>query len=142
MPTDLLIALPFFLWIVLRFSMPAGPYNMDPCGKGTFFPHLILYSVLGYAQVILGVFGATWAFGHSANWPAAILLFAALYAFLFSGLLIFFYERFMAAAYPPIMTPGKSNYTLTRYAMVLSLGFSSVLLLIVGGACMALEMGR
>lgn len=142
MPTDLLIALPFFIWVILRFAMPAGPYNMDPCGKGTFFPHLILYSVFGYAQVVLGIFGATWGFGHGANWPAAVLLFAALYAFLFAGLLTYLYERFMTgyATGGPLLA--KSNYTLTRYAMVLSLGFSSVILLIVGGAWMALELGR
>ena len=136
---QLAIMLPCVLWLLFRFSMPAGPYNMDPCGKGTFFPHLILYSVFGYAQVILGVFGATWGFGHGANWPAAVLLFAALDAFLFAGLMAFFYESWMHAMATP---PGKSNYTLTRYAMVLSLGFSSVILLIVGGAWMALEMGR
>ena len=139
MSTDFLIALPMFLWLILRFTLAAGPYNMDPCGKGTFFPHLILYSCFGYAQVILAIFGATWAFGHSANWPAAVLLFAALYAFLFVGLMAFFYEGWMHAMATP---PGKSNYTLNRYAAVLSLGVSSVLLLIVGGAWMAVELGR
>lgn len=139
MPTDFLIALPFFIWVVLRFAMPAGPYNMDPCGKGTFFPHLILYSVFGYAQVVLGIFGATWGLGHGADWPAVVLLFAALYAFLFAGLLAFSYEGYMHGMATP---PGKSNYTLTRYAMVLSLGFSSVILLVVGSGWMALELGR
>lgn len=142
MPTDLLIALPFFIWVILRFVMPAGPYNMDPCGKGTFFPHLILYSVFGYAQVILGIFGATWGFGHGANWPAAVLLFAALYSFLFVGFLVYFFEAYMHSNYPPTPQVGKSDYTLTRYAMVLSLGFSSVILLVVGSGWMALEVAR
>ena len=135
------ITLLILLWIYFRISLPAGPFNMDPCGKGTFFAHLILYSVFGYSQVALGVFGATWAFGHGQNWSAALLLFSALYAFLFAGFLAFFYEGYMAANYPKNRV-GASNYTINKYALVLALGFSSVLLLIAGGATLALEAGR
>lgn len=133
------IALPFILWLILRFAMPPGPYNMDPCGKGTFFPHLILYSVFAYAQVILGVFGATWAFSEGAEIQAGLLLLAGTYALLFAGLLAFFYERWMHAVTTP---PGKSNYTLSKYAAVLSLGISSVLLLIGGAAWTAMGIAR
>ena len=138
------IALPFLLWLILRFTLPPGPYNMDPCGKGTFFPHLILYSTFAYAQVTLGVFGATWAFSHGAKEQAGLLLFAAAYALLFAGYLAFCYESWMASmAQPPTVNlPGKSNYTLAKYAVVLSLGFSSIALLIVGAAWTAVEVGK
>lgn len=135
------ISLLILLWIYFRLALPAGPFNMDPCGKGTFFAHLILYSVFSYAQVVLGVFGAIWAFGHGQNWPATLLLFSALYAFLFAGLLAFFYESYMVANYPTNIV-GTSNYTLNKYALVLALGVSSVLLLIAGGASLAMETAK
>jgi len=130
------IETPFVLWLLFRLYLPAGPYNMDPCGKGTFFPHLILYSVFAYAQVILGVFGAAWAFGEGAKIQAGLLLFAAAYALLFAGFMAFFYESYMVGQ------PAKSSYTLSKYAVVLSLGFSSIILLIAGGVWTAVEVGR
>lgn len=135
------IVLLILIWIAFRLALPAGPYSMDPCGKGTFFAHLILYSVFGYAQVALGIFGAIWALGHGQIGPAAILLFAALYAFLFAGFLAFFYEGYMAANYPTNRV-GASNYTINKYALVLALGVSSVLLLIAGGATLAMGVAK
>jgi hypothetical protein len=37
---------------------------------------------------------------------------------------------------------GPSNYTLNRYAAILSLGFSSFALLVFGGLWLAAEVGR
>ncbi len=135
----LAIALPFILWLVFRLSMSPGPYNMDPCGKGSFFPHLILYSVFGYVLVTLGVFGSTWAFSEGAKPQAGLMLAAAIYALLFAGFLAFFYEAWMHAVTTP---PGKSNYTVGKYALVLALGHSSTILLISGALWLAVEVGK
>lgn len=136
------VALPLVLWLIFRLTLPAGPYNMDPCGKGTFFPHLIFYSVFAYAQVLAGIYGATWSYSFVANfWPSAMFLFAAIYAFLFAGVLAFFYEGYMASNYPPGRV-GASNYTVTKYSLVLALGFSSITLLIGAALWTATELGR
>ncbi len=136
----LAIALPFLLWCIFRLGLPAGPYRMDPCGKGTFFPHLIAYSVFGYAQVALGVFGASWGISRGLEWhPALVLLFAAIDALLFAGFMAFFYEAYMHAT---TTNPGKSNYTISRYALVLAFGHSSTILLITGALWMAAEAGK
>ena len=134
------IALPMLLWLILRFTLSPGPYNMDPCGKGTFFPHLITYSVFGYAVVALSVFGACWGTAMGLDWhPAIVLLLAAVCGLLFAGFMAFFYESWMHAVATP---PGKSNYTIGKYAAVLALGFSSVILLIFGALWTAAEAGR
>jgi hypothetical protein len=133
-------ALPLILWIIFRLGLPAGPYRMDPCGKGTFFPHLICYSVFGYFQVLLGIFGATWAYDYSPTlWPAAMFLLAAINALLFCGFLAFFYEAFMVSMATP---PGNSNYTVGKYSLVLALGFSSIVLLIGGAVWTAAGIAR
>jgi hypothetical protein len=155
----LALILPILLWLILRFTMSPGPYNMDPCGKGTFFPHLIMYSVFGYVIVALSAIGATWGIARGLNWhPALVLLFAGIDGLLFAGFLTFFYEGWMAVRYPGIIITingltevkmngtgeqlGKSNYTLDKYALILSLGVSSVTLLIVGAVWTAAEVGR
>lgn len=142
MPIDLAITLPFILWLILRFTLAAGPYEMDPCGQGTFFPHLILYSVFAYAQVALGIIGATWAYGYGAKDAAGILLFAAILALLFAGVLAFSFEAYMAVRYKPPTCCAKSNYSIGRYALVLSLGISSTALLIFGAVWAAVEAGK
>jgi hypothetical protein len=155
MPIYCAIALPFLLWLILWLGMPTGPYNMDPCGKGTFFPHLILYSVFAYVQVTLGFVGAAWAWNHGAKGPAGLLLFAAAYALLFAGLLTYFYEAFMTVSYPDVSAgvvhavmggratlPGKSNYTVGKYSVIFALGFSSVLLLLAGAMQTAVQVAR
>jgi hypothetical protein len=141
----LALILPFFLWLILRFTMSPGPYNMDPCGKGTFFPHLIMYSVFGYVVLFLSVFCGTWGTNRGLNWhPALVLLFAGIDALLFVGFLTFFYESWMHSMAPSLTAniPGKSNYTLRKYTLVLSLGISSVVLLIWGALWTAAEVGR
>ena len=143
MPIELAIVLPMLLWLLFRFTMSPGPYNMDPCGKGTFFLHLIMYSVFGYAVVALSVFGACWGTAMGLDWhPALVLLFAAVCGLLFVGLLSFWYEGYMVQRYPGPELVGPSNYTIGKYAAVLALGFSSVALLIVGALWTAAEAGR
>jgi hypothetical protein len=155
MPIELAVALPFVLWIALRLALPAGPYEMDHgqgTKPGTFFPLLILYSVFGYFVGVLGLYGASWTFRYTGNlWVCGVFLVAALCSLLFNWLLVFFYEGYMTVKYPGkefseargvYEKIGPSNYTLNKYALILSLGFSSVALLIAGVVLLALEVGR
>ena len=155
MPIYLAIALPSARWIALRLSRPAGPYEMDHgqgTKPGTFFPLLILYLAFGYFVGVLGLYGASWTFRYTGNlWVCGVFLVAALCSLLFNWLLVFFYEGYMTVKYPGkefseargvYEKIGPSNYTLNKYALILSLGFSSVALLIAGVVLLALEVGR
>lgn len=80
-----------------------------------------------------------------------VFLAAALYSLLFSGLLLFFYEGYIHGKYlgrdaSPARGVyekiGPSNYTLSKYALIISLGLSSVVLLVYGVVMTALEVGR
>lgn len=125
------VVLPFAIWIGLRLSMPPGPYEMDSgAGKtpGTFFPHLIMYSVLFYAFAGLGIWGAVFAWTRFAEVGAMLLLFSAVYALLFNGWMAFMFETYMHQRY----VTGKSPYTLGRYAVTLALAGSTVILLLAG----------
>ena len=156
MPIELAIALPVALWIALRLALPAGPYEMDHgngSAKGTFFPLLILYSAFGYFVGVLGLYGASWTFRYTGNlWVCGVFLVAALCSLLFNWLLVFFYESYLHGRYLGVVIVketgvlvqnfGPSNYTINKYALILSLGFSSVALLIAGVVLLALEVGR
>lgn len=154
MPIEIAVALPFILWIIFRISLPSGPFEMDHgngAAKGTFFPILILYSALFYAIAGLGFYGSIWSWRFASSlWPAALFLLSGIYALLFNGLLVLFYESYMHTKYVGVQIilgqrierTGPSNYTITKYAMILALGFSSVLLLIAGSAWTGLELGR
>jgi hypothetical protein len=155
MYTLLPVALPLILWIFFRLALRAGPYEMDHGNgtkPGTFFPLLILYSVFFYVVAGLGFYGASWTFRYTGNlWVCGVFLIAALCSLLFNGLLVFFYEGYMTVKYPGkefseargvYEKIGPSNYTLNKYALILSLGFSSVALLITGTVLLAMEVGR
>jgi hypothetical protein len=117
-----ILALPALLWMILRISMSAGPYNMDQGQhRGSFFPLLILYSVFAYIILIASACGAFFSYCADQNWPAFLFLSAGIEALLFAGFLVFFYEGYMHAT-----ASGTSNYTLNKYAVVLSLGVSAV----------------
>jgi hypothetical protein len=142
MPLYFVIGIPVTLWILLRFTLPAGPYEMDHghgSAKGTFFPLLILYQAFFYILAGLALFGAHWNWQYNDNlWPSLFLCVAALYALLFNGFVLFFYEGYLTTKYPGPTRPGVSSYTISRYALVLSLGFSSVGLFVAGAAWVAL----
>jgi succinate dehydrogenase hydrophobic anchor subunit len=155
MYTLLPVALPLILWILSRLFLPAGPYEMDHGNgtkPGTFFPLLILYRAFGYILVGLNVYGADWSYKHTCNlWVCGVFLAAALYSLLFAVLPLFFYEGYLHGKYlGQDASPargvyekiGPSNYTLGKYALTLSLGYSSVALLVYGVVMTALEVGR
>ena len=92
------LLLPWVLWLVLLLALPAGPYEMDAAGKeGRFYPLLILYSAFFYVVLTLALIGATFNVAHGVDWrPGLMLLFSAVYALLFNGLILLFYESYMA----------------------------------------------
>jgi hypothetical protein len=130
---ELAIAAPFIIWVLVFLSLGPGSYSMDQNGKeGTFYPLLILYSVFFYVVAGLGLFGSIWAYGALGNlWPSSVLLVAAAEAMLFNGALLFFYEGYLHE---------KTSYTRARYAAVLALGISAVLMLLVGAVMVATEL--
>jgi len=123
------IALPCLLWLLLRFTCSPGPYELDSAGKGTFFPHLIMYSVFFYLLAGLSACGAYLAWFHSAGWGSCFLLFAMGYALLFNVWLAFNFEMYMQTRYSP---NAKSPYTLNRYAVTLALAVSAILMFLAG----------
>lgn len=130
--------LPAILWLILRFTMAPGPYEMDsPTGKGTFFPHLVIYSVFYYVLAGISAWGACSAWHYGADWGALLLLFAMAYSLIFNIWLAFNFETYMHARYivgNPALNGmiGKSPYTLNRYAATLALAVSALLLFLVG----------
>jgi hypothetical protein len=146
MPIDFAIALPIVLWIALRLTFPAGPYEMDHgngAAKGTFFPLLILYQVFFYVIAGLGLGGAFWNWNYDENmWPSMFLLAAAFYALLLNGLLLCWYEGYLHTRYPGPARIGVSNYTLNRYAANMALALSSLALFFAGAIWAAREMAK
>jgi hypothetical protein len=103
---------------------------------------LILYQFFFYIVAGLGLYGAYWNWQYDANlWPSLFLFAAALYALLFNGLVLLFYEGYLAQRYPGPSKTGVSSYTINRYALVLSLGISSVMLFVAGAMWVALVAG-
>jgi hypothetical protein len=145
MPLDFVVGLPAALWLLFRFILPAGPFEMDNgqgTAKGTFFPLLILYQFFFYIVAGLGLYGAYWNWQYDANlWPSLFLFAAALYALMFNGLLVFYYERYLAHRYPGQSRLAVCNYTIDKYALILSLGISSVMLFVAGAAWVAWVAG-
>lgn len=121
--------LPAILWLILRFTMAPGPYEMDsPTGKGTFFPHLVIYSVFYYVLAGISAWGACSAWHYGADWGALLLLFAMAYSLIFNIWLAFNFEAYMAGRY----RFNKSPYSLNRYAVTLALAVSALLLFLAG----------
>lgn len=136
--------LPWILWFPFRLLLPRGPYEFDhgPANTmGSFFALLPHYTRFFYAIGVAGLGGAFYAQHSGFGWPAWCLLLAAADALLFNGFLVFFYESYLAARYPRSWNfnepPHPSNYTAGKYAWVMALGFSAVILLLVGAAGVA-----
>lgn len=139
--------LPMYLWLPFHWLLPSVPYEMDhgpSTAMGTFFAILPHYTRLFYVIAGVGLGGAIYAHHLGYGMPALFLLCAAADALLFNGFLIFFVEGYYAAKYPRNWNftdpPRASNYTATKYAWVLALGCSAVILLLTGAAWMALRM--
>jgi hypothetical protein len=114
------LAFPFAVLIALLLGMPNVKYEFDHGNgtkPGTFFPLLILYQVFFYFIAVDSLLCA------KSN---HLFVITAIEALLFNGLTVFFYESYLHNRYKSISLQGESNYSLLRYAIVLSLGFSAV----------------
>lgn len=131
---EIAVALPLILWIGFRVLLPPGPYefDFDPQVRGTFISILPFYQRLFWVIALIGVAGAVTDYVEGFGWAALLLLLAAIYAFLFNGVMVYFYEVYLHSRYPRDGSQPRSNYTLGRYSLILSLGFSAVVLLLAG----------
>jgi len=140
--------LPAIIWLILRLTMPPGPYEMDQGGRqGTFFPILILYSVAAYAIAIFSAVLAYVGWTHRAGVGVVLLLTAAVDAIIFCFWLVWCFEMYMQQRYPVgnqalAAKIGVSTYTLGRYALTLALGFSALALFLAGVVLTAAGLAR
>jgi hypothetical protein len=123
------IALPIILWAAFRSFMKPGPYEMDFSHiHGTFGLIMPWYMKTFSFIAVSGLIGATISWYLRIGKVAVIFLISAILATLFNALIVIFYERYMHIRYPRMNPPvnGVSNYTLTKYSIILSLGISAL----------------
>lgn len=128
------LVIPIALFLFARFVMPNVRYEFDFSTNPASFTVLLVYFERMAARIFwFGTVGA-FAFQHFiGGWGVpVILLGAAIYALLFNIWILTSYESYLQSRYRRDNTVGLSSYTVTRYAITLSLGTSSVILLILG----------
>jgi hypothetical protein len=127
------IALPAILWCLFRLILPRGPFEMDH-GQvmGSFSILMPYWTRLFFYIATVSLICAIIARGWDLNVPALCLLLAFVNALLFNGFLTLNYENYLATRYPRDGSQGVSSYTINKYALVLALGVSAVLLLLAG----------
>lgn len=129
----LLTALVLFvmLYALAYLTADSKTYEFDPLNSpGAFSGLLVHYSKLFYFIFTFGLVGAFASLGYirDDNRPGILLLAAAIYALLFNGCAIFFYESYLHR----VCRSGKSSYTRPRYALIQALGWASMLLFVTG----------
>lgn len=126
-------------------------YEMDPghgTAKGTFFSLLILYQFFFYVVAGLAIFGVVYTRSVGDLQPTVAFLASAMCALLFNILLLLFYESYLHSRYPGVVrkengeydTRGPSNYTESKYLLILALGTSAILTLIIGAIWTAVTL--
>ncbi|MCL5669815.1 MAG: hypothetical protein M1423_00710, partial [Acidobacteria bacterium] len=126
------------LWCAFRISMPRGPYEFDHANiVGSF--HLLcgMYQRPFFSIATLAFVGAGLAASIKDQEAMSMLVLAGIFALLFNGLMLFFYEGYLHERYANGIPTGRSNYTLNRYATVLALGWSAFALFVVGVVMLA-----
>jgi hypothetical protein len=128
------ITFPGIMFILFYLSMKHDFYEMDPPGSPGLF--IGLYTHYYKTFLFISVVGLLCAIGiagfvpiATTFLPAECLLAAAIYGFLFNGLLVYFYESYVHVRYA---IGGGSNYSKARYALIQSLAACSVTLFIIG----------
>jgi len=129
---------PLVLWIIFRFFvLDSATYEMDHgngTAKGTFYPLLIMFSAFFYFVAVLALISAAYS-------KSSLFLVSAVEALLFNILVLVFYEGYLHVRYLGTRSnqegrlyeeKGPSNYTRSKYALILSLAYSSILTLIAG----------
>jgi hypothetical protein len=69
---------------------------------------------------------------HASSDVVLSCLAGAVYGLLFNVYLVLRYESYLHVRYPRNGMPGRSDYTVSRYALTLALGFSAVFLTLIG----------
>lgn len=138
------IALPVILWALTMGFIPSGMmFEMDwgLSHPGSFsYLHSYYYrifSIIFWVGMLMSLGVAFVIHGE----PAGMLALSAVYAFVFNAWLTYCYEGYLHSKYPknvPRQVPegvgyvGPSNYTPVKYALTLSLAFSSLSLFLTG----------
>lgn len=131
------VALPLAIWAISILQMPPhAVYEMDWGHHergGSFFSIYVLYRSIArliyWTSLVLSILVAVIA----RQEPAGVLMLAAVYAFLFDVWIVKCYESYSHTRYPKnhiISVP--SNYTRNRYAITMALGYSAVILFVIG----------
>lgn len=135
MTGEFAVALPLLLWGIFRLTLPRGPYEFDhgPAqAMGTFFALMPHWTRLFLYIATVSIIGAAVTHGQGLGMPALLLLLAFVDAVLFCGFMTLNYENYLAHKFPRDGSPGMSSYTIGKYALSLSLGFSAVILMLAG----------
>ena len=131
---------PIIIWMIFRTSMKPGPYEMDPgSGLGGFALILQIYSRFFYVIAAASALGAIVAHGYSDFGLTLTFTVAGIEALLFNIVLAFFYEGYLAARYPRNGSAGISNYTVSRYSVVMALAVSAVATFVMAVLVLVLE---
>jgi hypothetical protein len=125
---------PLVLWAYFRVSLPNTTFEFDfDTAHATF--SLMIDRFIGIARTIMAVgFGMALAskYTHASSDVVICCLAGAIYGFLFNVYLVCRYETYLHLRYPRNGMPGQSNYTVSRYATTLALGWSAMFLTLVG----------
>lgn len=136
MPTILIpiLLLPLVLWGFFRISLANTTFEFDfDTAHATF--SLMIGHFVSIARLLMAVgFGMALAskYTHSSSDVIWVCLAGAVYGLLFNVRILVFYEGYLHVRYPRNGMPGQSNYTVSRYATILALGWSAVFLTLVG----------
>lgn len=137
----LAIMLPVILWSVFLGALPCCRFEFDFDNvHGTFMSILPYYRRFYWIVGALGLLGAMETCHIGIDWAALLLLLAAVNALLFNGVILVLYESYMHSRYTREGLNGVSNYTAPKYALVLALGVSAVVLLLAGAAVAACQV--
>jgi len=128
-----LVVFPLALFGVFSMILPSkSVFEFDWGGhKGVFSFLYSAYRAIFGVIFLLGLCGGMFFADQHVTFLAIVLFSAALQAFLFIVLLTFWYESYLHARWK-FATDQQSNYTTMRYAIILALGTSSVLLFVYG----------
>ena len=125
---------PLVLWGFFRVSLANTTFEFDfDTAHATF--SLMIDRFIGLARVLMAVgFGMALAskYTHASSDAVLSCLAGAVYGLLFNVYLVLRYESYLHCRYPRNGMPGQSNYTVSRYALTLALGFSAVFLTLIG----------
>jgi hypothetical protein len=121
------VVFPTLMFVTFLITADHAFYLFDPPrAPGMFMGMFVHFSRVFWAIFIGGISGAIGALGWTRNGQVAapMLLAAAIYALLFNAITPLYYESF-------IHSNGR-NYSKLRHTTVLTLGFSAVILFILG----------